>query len=129
MPSKNILSKNIQKYIVIIPQSNVICIPVDLYVLVKPGHWNKIDLHLQVLIGPPDKIQRLHILTSKVSSMPVDSDLDLDTVAMVTNGYVGADLAAVCQEAAYIAIAESQGCQEYKLVGKTGAILIIPLLK
>lgn len=70
------------------------------------------------MIGPPDKSKRHEILSSKLSAMPLEREIDLDTVAMVTNGYVGADLTAVCSEAAYLAIAESQGSQDIRPVSK-----------
>ena len=38
----------------------------------------------------------------------MDSDLDLEYLSDVTNGYVGADLAALCHEAACIAMNESE---------------------
>lgn len=69
-----------------------------------------------MLIGPPGIEQRYEILKSHASSMLIGADVSLDTVAMVTNGYVGADLAAVCHEASYLAIAECQQKGEKILV-------------
>jgi len=38
--------------------------------------------------------------------MPLEDGLDLAAIATITNGYVGADLAAVTHEASYMALAE-----------------------
>ena len=61
---------------------------------------------MQVLISVPTQKQRKDILLSHLSELPVASDLNIDYLSDVTNGYVGADLAALCHEAAYIAMNE-----------------------
>lgn len=63
------------------------------------------------MINVPTKNQRKDILLSHLCELPVSTDLDLDHLSDVTNGYVGADLAALCHEAAYIAINERTGNQ------------------
>ena len=59
-----------------------------------------------MLISVPTQKRRKDILLSHLSELPVASDLDIDYLSDVTNGYVGADLAALCHEAAYIAMNE-----------------------
>jgi len=63
-------------------------------------------LNIKVLISPPDMRQRQEILQSHTSVMPLEDGLDLAAIATITNGYVGADLAAVTHEASYMALAE-----------------------
>ena len=71
-----------------------------------------LKVYLQVLINVPTKNQRQDILLSHLSDLHfVSNDLDLDYLADVTNGYVGADLVALCHEAAYIAVNERHGNQ------------------
>merc|ERR1712227_724281 len=54
----------------------------------------------EVDIGIPDAIGRLEILRIHTKNMKLADDLDLEQVAAETHGHVGADLAALCSEAA-----------------------------
>merc|ERR1712134_36932 len=54
----------------------------------------------EVDIGIPDAIGRLEILRIHTKNMKLDDDVDLDQIASETHGHVGADLAALCSEAA-----------------------------
>lgn len=47
-------------------------------------------------------------MTHQCSRLRVDSDLDLDVIAQMTNGYVGADLMSLCHEAAFTALGSLQ---------------------
>eukprot|EP00906_Rhabdomonas_costata_P002091 RCo003297 len=60
----------------------------------------------EIDIGIPDEIGRLEILRIHTKNMKLDPDVDLDAVAKDTHGYVGADLAALCTEAAMQTIRE-----------------------
>ena len=74
---------------------------------------NSVLIGFQVLINVPTKTQRRDILLSHLSDLHlITSHLDLDYLANVTNGYVGADLAALCHEAAYIAMNVQKGNQD-----------------
>merc|ERR1712134_50655 len=57
-------------------------------------------------IGVPDDNGRLEILRIHTKNMKLSEDLDLETVAAETHGHVGADLAALCSEAALQQIRE-----------------------
>merc|ERR1711990_593514 len=57
-------------------------------------------------IGVPDEIGRLEILQIHTRKMKLDEDVDLEKVSKSTHGYVGADLAACCNEAALQCIRE-----------------------
>ena len=61
----------------------------------------------QVLISVPTRDQRYKILAVHTSSLPLGTDVELQTLADLTNSYVGADLASLCREAAYLAMTES----------------------
>lgn len=62
---------------------------------------------LQVIIGPPTAQQRKAILSVLCAGMPVCPRVDVAELAQQTTGYVGADLSALCREAAMNAIRES----------------------
>lgn len=61
--------------------------------LLRPGRFDRL-----ILVGKPDAESRLGILKVHTCRMPLD-DVDLEAIASMTDGYVGADLAAVCREA------------------------------
>merc|ERR1711892_1087237 len=54
----------------------------------------------EVDIGIPDTTGRLEILRIHTENMKLTDDVDLEQVANETHGHVGADLAALCSEAA-----------------------------
>lgn len=60
----------------------------------------------EVDIGIPDSIGRLEILRIHTKNMKLGDDVDLEQVANETHGYVGADLASLCSEAALQQIRE-----------------------
>ncbi|MEM2929733.1 MAG: CDC48 family AAA ATPase [Thermoproteota archaeon] len=65
----------------------------------RPGRFDR-----EIEIGVPDKQGRLEILQIHTRSMPLDKDVDLKRLAEITHGYTGADLAALCREAAMKAL-------------------------
>jgi cell division protease FtsH len=66
--------------------------------LLRPGRFDR-----RVTVPPPDKDGRRQILEVHTRSMPLDEELDLDSVAASTPGMVGADLANLANEAALLA--------------------------
>ena len=54
----------------------------------------------EIEIGIPNKIGRLEMLYVHTRGMPLDESLDLKEIAEATHGFVGADLYALCKEAA-----------------------------
>ena len=57
-------------------------------------------------IGVPDEVGRMEILRIHTKNMKLDEAVDLAEVAKSTHGYVGADMAALCTEAALQCIRE-----------------------
>ncbi|KAL0202561.1 hypothetical protein M9458_000579, partial [Cirrhinus mrigala] len=55
-------------------------------------------------IGIPDSTGRLEILQIHTKNMKLSDDVDLEQISTETHGHVGADLAALCSEAALQAI-------------------------
>jgi transitional endoplasmic reticulum ATPase len=60
----------------------------------------------EVDIGVPDENGRLEVLRIHTKNMKLSDDVDLEQVARETHGYVGADLAQLCTEAAMQCIRE-----------------------
>ena len=57
-------------------------------------------------IGVPDEDGRLEVLRIKTRNMKVSKDCELEQIAKDTHGYVGADIAQLCMEAAFQSIRE-----------------------
>jgi transitional endoplasmic reticulum ATPase len=62
----------------------------------------RLESHVEV--PAPDEAARRAILDVHTRAKPLTEDVDLDSLAARTAGYSGADLAAVCREAAMLAV-------------------------
>ncbi|CDK29735.1 unnamed protein product [Kuraishia capsulata CBS 1993] len=60
----------------------------------------------EVDIGIPDATGRLEVLKIHTKNMKLGDNVDLDVIASETHGYVGADIASLCSEAAMQQIRE-----------------------
>ena len=69
--------------------------------LLRPGRFEKL-----IYVPPPDRKGRLEILRIHTRHVPLAEDVDLREIADATEGYTGADLAALVREAALIALRE-----------------------
>jgi len=67
--------------------------------LLRPGRFDRL-----IYVPPPDFKARLEILKVHTRKMPLAPDVDLEKIAKMTEGYTGADLAAVAREAAMNAL-------------------------
>jgi cell division protease FtsH len=67
--------------------------------LLRAGRFDR-----HVLVDRPDKAGRLAILKVHARGVPLASEADLDIVAAMTPGFVGADLANLINEAALLAV-------------------------
>lgn len=65
----------------------------------RPGRFDR-----EIAVGIPDRNGRLAILEIHSRGMPLDDDVDLPHLADITHGFVGADLEALCREAAMITL-------------------------
>jgi len=61
----------------------------------RPGRFDR-----EIEISIPNRTGRLEILQIHTRGMPLDADVNLEKLADLTHGYAGADLAALCKEAA-----------------------------
>ncbi|RLI12617.1 AAA family ATPase, partial [Candidatus Bathyarchaeota archaeon] len=65
----------------------------------RPGRFDR-----EIEIGVPNKKGRLEILQIHTRGMPLADDVDLERIASITHGFVGADIEALCKEAAIRAL-------------------------
>ena len=65
----------------------------------RPGRFDR-----EVLFRVPDRQGRLEILQILTRPIPLDQTVNLEAIADLAVGFVGADLKAVCQKAAYSAL-------------------------
>jgi transitional endoplasmic reticulum ATPase len=60
----------------------------------------------EIDIGVPDEVGRLEVMRIHTRNMKLEDNVDLEVICKDTHGYVGADLAALCTEAALQCIRE-----------------------
>jgi transitional endoplasmic reticulum ATPase len=65
----------------------------------RPGRFDR-----EIEIGVPSASERYEILQVHTRNMPLAKDVDLKKIANMTHGFVGADIAALCREAAMKAL-------------------------
>jgi len=65
----------------------------------RPGRFDR-----EIVIGVPDRDGRREIIEIHSRGMPLAKDVDLDRLAAITHGFVGADLEALNREAAMSAL-------------------------
>ncbi|MDP1774574.1 MAG: CDC48 family AAA ATPase [Methylobacter sp.] len=65
----------------------------------RPGRFDR-----EITIPIPDREGRREIIEIHSTGMPLNADVDLNVIADVTHGFVGADLEALCREAAMSAL-------------------------
>jgi len=88
-----------RKHVVVIGATNI---PDSLdQALRRPGRFDR-----EISISVPDKSGRKEILQIHTRNMPLYESVDLEKLSEVTHGFVGADLEALCREAAMLAIRE-----------------------
>ncbi len=69
--------------------------------LLRPGRIDRL-----IYVTPPDRDARYEIFKVHSAKTPLDSDVDLNALADDTDGFTGADIASVCNEATMLAIRE-----------------------
>ncbi|KZT12250.1 AAA family ATPase [Laetiporus sulphureus 93-53] len=65
--------------------------------LMRPGRLDRI-----LYVGPPDQQGREDILHIRTRKMSIEPGIDFAEIAKMTEGYSGAEMAALCQEAALL---------------------------
>lgn len=67
--------------------------------LLRPGRFDRL-----LYVPPPDKEARMQILKIHTSKKPLADDVNIDTIANQTEGYTGADIAALASAAVMLAL-------------------------
>ncbi|KAF0695307.1 Aste57867_13866 [Aphanomyces stellatus] len=75
--------------------------------LMRPGRIDRV-----LYVGPPDEPARAEILAIHTRKMPLAADVALEALATKTARYSGAELAALCREAALAAMQEDVESRE-----------------
>jgi transitional endoplasmic reticulum ATPase len=65
----------------------------------RPGRFDR-----EIVVGVPDERGRRQVLGIHTRGMPLETNVELGELARLTYGFVGADLAALCREAAMEAL-------------------------
>ena len=88
--------------------------------LLRPGRLDR-----KIYIGVPGREDRLKILSIHSKNMPL-KDVDLGTLADMTDGYVGADLAELCREAGMCAYREDRSADCVRMEHFQEALKTVP---
>ena len=78
--------------------------------LLRPGRFDRL-----VYVRPPDKKSRIAIFRIHTKDMPLSEDVDIDVLAELTEGYVGADIEAICREAVMLALREDINVEKIEM--------------
>ncbi len=89
--------------------------------LLRPGRFDSI-----ILTPIPSKEGREELFTIYLSKMPTASDVDATLLAVQSEGYVGADIEAVCREAAMQALRSDVNSTEITASHFEKALAVIP---
>lgn len=87
--------------------------------LLRPGRFDRL-----ALVPVPDAAARTSILAINTRDMPLD-DVDLAVIVTRTEGFVGADLEALCREAALIAMREAKDADKVNMKHFEAALKVI----
>ncbi|TET57134.1 AAA family ATPase [Candidatus Bathyarchaeota archaeon] len=70
--------------------------------VLRPGRFDRL-----IYVPEPDEKARLEIFKLYTKDMPLETDVSLDVLTKMTKGYSGADIQALCREAALNALRKS----------------------
>ncbi|KAI8641023.1 P-loop containing nucleoside triphosphate hydrolase protein [Parasitella parasitica] len=77
----------------------------------RPGRFDR-EIHME----PPSVMDRLALLKAQTAKLPLDSSVDMETLASMTNGYVAADINSMCREAAMSAVQRASKEKDPKVI-------------
>lgn len=75
--------------------------------ITRPGR-----LGSRIYVGPPDLEARKAIILGNMKGAPMDDDLPIDEIAEETEGYSGADMAAICNQMKLSALTRQLGSSD-----------------
>jgi SpoVK/Ycf46/Vps4 family AAA+-type ATPase len=74
--------------------------------LTRPGRMDRM-----IYVGPPDQASREHIFTLGLKGRPCDDGLNVTSLAAQSQGFSGAEIIAICRDAALLALEEDEEMQ------------------
>jgi transitional endoplasmic reticulum ATPase len=77
--------------------------------LLRPGRFDRF-----LLVPPPDEKTRLEIMKIHTEKMPLEKNFSINDLVQKTVGFSGADIEAVCREAAMLALREDMKAKMVK---------------
>jgi len=89
--------------------------------LLRPGRIDRI-----LYVGLPQCEARREILKIKLRAMPISNDVDMEKLVQLTEGYSGAEIQAVCHEAALRALEQSFEAEDVKWTDFEHALKAVP---
>jgi len=89
--------------------------------LLRPGRFDRL-----IYVPPPDFKARVEIFKVHTRKMPLADDVNLEELAKMTEGYTGADIAAVCREAAIFALREEFKVRPVQMKHFLKALKVVP---
>ncbi|KAH8282970.1 hypothetical protein KR054_011222 [Drosophila jambulina] len=89
--------------------------------LLRPGRIDRI-----LYVGLPKTEARREILKIKLRAMPVSQDVDMEKLVQLTEGYSGAEIQAVCHEAALRALEQSFEAEQVQWLDFEHALKAVP---
>ena len=84
---------------------------------IEPALLRSGRLDRYLFVGPPSHEEREDIFRIYTSRVPVAHDLDLSELAAMTEGYTGADLRGVVNEAGHVVFKETGGSVDGAVIG------------
>jgi transitional endoplasmic reticulum ATPase len=78
--------------------------------VLRPGRFDRL-----IYVSPPDPQALKEIFKIHIRSMPLSKDIDLDQLSRMAVGYSGADVEALCREAAMNALRQDANANEVRL--------------
>jgi transitional endoplasmic reticulum ATPase len=78
--------------------------------VLRPGRFDRL-----IYVPEPDEQSRLQIFKIYTKTMPLASDVNVSALPAMTKGYSGADIEALCREAAMIALRRDVNSKEVSL--------------
>ncbi|XP_076866743.1 nuclear valosin-containing protein-like isoform X2 [Brachyhypopomus gauderio] len=116
-PKREVASKDMERRIVAqlltcMDDLNSLSVPAQVLVIGATNRPDSLDPALrragrfdrEICLGIPDEDARLRILKTLCRKLKLQTDFDFRSLARLTPGYVGADLMALCREAAMSAV-------------------------
>ena len=89
--------------------------------ILRPGRFDRL-----IYVPEPDEEGRYQIFKIHTKKMPLAKDVDLKYLARMTRGYSGADIKALCREAAMIALRRDMSAKEVTLEDFKEAMKKVP---